>query len=74
MRESLVFLGLGVPMKYVDQFRMEGVIVSSLQLIHGPLISLTEFLGSCVQAGCKFTHSLSPSPLFSPLPQHLASL
>jgi hypothetical protein len=25
MRELLVFLDLGVPMKYVDQFRMEGV-------------------------------------------------
>ena len=26
MRELLAFLGLGVPMKYVDQFGMEGVI------------------------------------------------
>jgi hypothetical protein len=26
MRELLAFLGLGVPMKYVDQFRMEGVV------------------------------------------------
>ena len=25
MRELLAFLGLGVPMKYVDQFGMEGV-------------------------------------------------
>ena len=25
MRELLAFLGLGVPMKYVDQFEMEGV-------------------------------------------------
>jgi hypothetical protein len=25
MSELLVFLGLGVPMKYVDQFGMEGV-------------------------------------------------
>jgi len=27
MRELLAFLGLAVPMKYVDQFRMEGVIL-----------------------------------------------
>mgnify|MGYP003702910647 CR=1 FL=1 len=27
MRELLAFLDLGVPMKYVDQFRMEGVIL-----------------------------------------------
>ena len=27
MRELLAFLGLGVPMKYVDQFGMEGVVV-----------------------------------------------
>ena len=27
MRELLAFLGLDVPMKYVDQFRMEGVIL-----------------------------------------------
>jgi hypothetical protein len=26
MRELLAFLGLGVPMKYVDQFGMEGVV------------------------------------------------
>ena len=25
MRELLAFLGLGVPMKYVDQFGMEGM-------------------------------------------------
>ena len=25
MRELLAFLGIGVPMKYVDQFGMEGV-------------------------------------------------
>jgi hypothetical protein len=26
MRELLAFIGLGVPMKYVDQFGMEGVV------------------------------------------------
>ena len=27
MRELLAFLGLGVPVKYVDQFKMEGVFM-----------------------------------------------
>jgi hypothetical protein len=26
MRELLAFLGLGVPIKYVDQFEMKGVV------------------------------------------------
>jgi hypothetical protein len=30
MRELLAFLGLGVPMKYVDQFGMEGVFCYKL--------------------------------------------
>ena len=42
-------------------------LVSSLQLIHGPLVSLTDFLGSCAQAGCKLTARFSSlsSPLSS---------
>ncbi len=27
MRELLAFLGLGAPMKYVDQFGMEGLVI-----------------------------------------------
>ena len=30
MRELLAFLGLGVPMKYVDQYGMEGVDCNNL--------------------------------------------
>ena len=43
------------------------IVVSSLQLIHGPLVSLTDFLGSCAQAGCKLTARFSSlsSPLSS---------
>jgi hypothetical protein len=42
-------------------------VVSSLQLIHGPLVSLTDFLGSCAQAGYKLTARFSSlsSPLSS---------
>ena len=42
-------------------------VVGSLQLIHGPLVSLTDFLGSCAQAGCKLTARFSSlsSPLSS---------
>jgi len=46
------------------------IVVSSLQLIHGPLVSLTDFLGSCAQAGCKLTarfSSLSSTSAFSQL-------
>ena len=46
------------------------IVVSSLQLIHGPLVSLTDFLCSCVQAGCKLTarfSSLSSTSVFSRL-------
>jgi len=34
-------------------------IVSYSLLIHGPLVSLTKFLGSCAQAGCKLTARFS---------------
>ena len=46
------------------------IVVSSLQLIHGSLISLTDFLGSCAQAGYKLTarfFSLSSTSAFSRL-------
>ena len=46
------------------------IVVSSLQLIHSPLVSLTDFLGSCVQAGCKLTARFSS--LSSPLSSTLA--
>ncbi len=32
MRELLVFLDLGVSMKYVDQFEMEGVLDTTLSI------------------------------------------
>ena len=38
------------------------IVVGSLQLTHGPLVSLTDFLGSCTQVGCKLT-PLLPSLL-----------
>ena len=38
-------------------------VVSSLQLIHGPLVSLTDFFGSCAQAGCKSNSNSFPSLL-----------
>jgi len=43
------------------------IVVSYLQLIHDPLVSLTDFLGSCAQAGCKLTARFSSlsSPLSS---------
>jgi len=34
-------------------------IVSSSQLIHDPLVSLTDFFYSCAQADCKFTARFS---------------
>ena len=42
MRELLVFLGFGIPMKYVDQFGMDGVMITpSLSLLFvEPLPSL----------------------------------
>ena len=50
------------------------IVVSSLQLIYGSLVSLTDFLGSCAQAGCKLTarfsslsSPLSSTPAFSRL-------
>ena len=50
------------------------IVVGSLQLIHGPLVSLTDFLGSCAQTGCKLTtyfsslsSSLSSTSTFSRL-------
>ena len=35
------------------------IVVGSLQLTHGPLVSLTDFFGSCAQAGCKLTARFS---------------
>jgi hypothetical protein len=39
MKELLAFLGLGVPIKYVDQFEMEGVSFISLKYIYSLLIA-----------------------------------
>ena len=47
--------------RYCSNFLDFGVQLNkALQLIHGPLVSLTDFLGSCVQAGCKLTVRFSP--------------
>ena len=35
------------------------IIVSSSKLVHDPLVSLTDFLGSCVQTDCKLTFRFS---------------
>jgi hypothetical protein len=48
-------------------------VVTSLQLIHSPLVSLIEFLCFCVQAGCKLTtrfSTLSFTSVFSLLIAH----
>ena len=37
MRELLAFIGLGVPMKYVDQFGMEGVAFRIYWFVFSPL-------------------------------------
>jgi hypothetical protein len=36
MRELLAFLGLGVPMKYVDQFKMEGLLHILVSIQNNP--------------------------------------
>jgi len=50
------------------------IIVSSLQLIQGPLVSLTEFLGSCAKSAVSLQPASPLSPLFSPPPQYLVVL
>jgi len=40
-------------------FQPAHIVVSSSSLIHGPLVSLIDFLGSCAQTDCKLTDRFS---------------
>ena len=59
-RASLIIQPTCLAVRFFTAFSQPiHTIVSYLLLIHGSLVSLTKFLGSCVQAGCKLTARFS---------------